>query len=67
MTKRTTPKPDAPVPAETWFIDLIRHAQIAAGARMHEQANAEVAVSVERDAWAELARCCAAAPSEGSR
>jgi hypothetical protein len=65
MTKRTAPKPDAPIPAESWFVDLISYAHIAARARVHEGANAEVASEIERDAWANLARCCAAAPWEG--
>jgi len=64
MTKRITPKPDAPVPAEPWFVDLIRHAHSAAGARMHAGAHAEAATNVERDAWAKLAHCCADAPPE---
>ena len=63
MTKRTAPKPDAPIPAESWFVDLIGYAHFAARTRAH--ANAELATEIERDAWAELARCCAAAPWEG--
>ena len=60
MSKRTAPKPDAPVPAEPWFVDLISFAHIAARARLHEGADVEVATEIERDAWAKLARYCAA-------
>ncbi len=60
MTKRTAPRPDAPVPAEPWFVDLISFARIAARARLHERANGEVATEIERDAWMKLARYCAA-------
>jgi hypothetical protein len=64
MAKRTAPKPDAPIPAEAWFVDLINCAHIAARALV-QGANAEVAAEIERVAWANLARCCAAAPWEG--
>jgi len=60
MTKRTAPKPDAPIPAEPWFVDLISFAHIAARARMRESTNGEVASEIERDAWARLALYCAA-------
>ena len=63
MTKRTAPKPDAPVPAESWFVDLISFAHIAARARMDERADREVATEIERDAWAKLVRYCAATAS----
>jgi len=65
MTKRIAPKPEAPIPAEAWFVDLINCAHIAARVRVHEGANAEVAIEIERDAWANLVRCCAASPWEG--
>jgi len=65
MSKRTAPKQDAPVSAESWFVDLISYTQFAARARVHEGANATVAIEIERDAWANLARCCTAAPWEG--
>ena len=32
---------------------------------MHEGANADVAVEIDRDAWAKLALYCAAAPPKG--
>ena len=64
MTNRTAPQPEAPIPAESWFIDLISYARTAARARAREGANA-VATEIERDAWANLARCCVAAPWEG--
>jgi hypothetical protein len=60
MPKRIVPKPDTPVSAESWFVDLISFAHIAARARMHERANGEVAIELERDAWVKLARSCAA-------
>jgi hypothetical protein len=65
MTNRTAPQPDAPIPAESWFVDLISYARTAARARVHQGANHEVATEIERDAWANLARCCVAAPWEG--
>ena len=64
MSKRTAPKADAPIPAEAWFVDLINCAHIAARAWV-QGANAEAAAEIERNAWANLARCCAAAPWEG--
>jgi hypothetical protein len=65
MTKRNTPKPDAPIPAESWFVDLINCAHIAARARTHKGVDTMVASEIECDAWAKLARCCTAAPWEG--
>ena len=62
MAKRITPKPDAPVPAEPWFVDLISVAHGAARARMHESGNGDEAIEIERDAWARLAHYCAATP-----
>jgi hypothetical protein len=37
MIKRIAPKSDAPVPAEPWFVELLRFAHIAARARLHER------------------------------
>ena len=54
MTKR--PRPDAPIAAEPWFIDLISRAQVAAWARQRENA---VATKIEAEAWATLAHYCA--------
>ena len=65
MTKRTAPIADAPIAAETWFVDLITTAHVAARARMHQGASADVAIDIERSAWLNLARSCAAAPWEG--
>jgi hypothetical protein len=65
MTKRTASKPDATVPAESWFVDLISYAHIAARARLREGVDTVAATEIECDAWAKLARCCAAAPWEG--
>jgi hypothetical protein len=58
MTKR--PKPDAPIAAEPWFVDLINRAHTAAVARQRETA---VATKIEAEAWATLAHYCAGASS----
>jgi hypothetical protein len=65
MTNRRAPTPDALIPAEAWFVDLINCTHIAARARGRVSANVKLATKIERDAWANLARCCAAAPWEG--
>jgi hypothetical protein len=65
MSKRTAPKPDAPIPAEAWFVDLISQTHITARALTHKGVDTVMAAEIERNAWANLARCCVAAPWEG--
>jgi hypothetical protein len=65
MTKRTAPKPGAPIAAEPWFVELISHAHVAARLRMHDRPNAKAATKIERDAWAKLARYCVATSLTG--
>jgi hypothetical protein len=62
MRNRATSKPDAAVPAESWFVNLISEAHIAFRRRRHASADTLVEIAVERAAWGKLARRCAAAP-----